>query len=108
MNDAVEVAQKLVVTLYQCAHEDTLLQRDRAIFARLQSPALMLVAVLANAAGSVGLTYRQRGISFARAHLSEFLAILELGRRVGSIDDITHTELLKAAQKVEAALSPPA
>lgn len=103
LTEAVELSQKLVVTLYASLSDDVRLQRDRAVFVRLQTPALHLVATLSNANGSIGLSYKQRGISFAKSHLSEFLAILETGRRIGSIDD-SHDALYEAAQKVANAL----
>jgi hypothetical protein len=104
LDDAVESAQKLVLTLYSCGHQDQCLQLDRAVFSRLQSPALMLVATLANAAGSVSRTYRERGRQFALSHLSEFSAILELARRIGSVDEDTHTLLYAAAGEVAKSL----
>jgi len=88
LNEAVEVAQKLAVTLYSCLASDPHLQRDRQLWTRLQAPALQLVGVLGNANGSIGASYKQRGISFAKAHLAEFLAILAVAQRVGGVEEV--------------------
>lgn len=108
LTEAVALSQTLVSALYDALAQDARLQRDRAMWMRLQSPSLQLVAVLSHAEAAQGWAYKQRGVSFARSHLAEFLAMLETARRVGSIDDInTHSILYKAAQEVANAVETP-
>lgn len=100
LNKALEASQGVCNRLYVALQEDTLLQRDRQLWLRLQAPALNLVATLGNCSVATNQVYRQRGTEFAKAYLSEFDAVLKVGESVGSVEDNTFDALEFLSQRV--------
>ena len=103
--EALARARQLVKMLYYALREDERLGRDYQLCVRLQTPALTLVATLANASASNQMGYFGRGVRFARSHCAEFREMLHVAQEVHGIEEDNYHDLHTRTEEIYAMLA---